>query len=96
MELERIMALGATVDERGYIQGEMTPSRAIGDVQFKGGDPDEKQGIIVPDPEITCVRNVPAGALVVLATDGLWDALTAGSWREVVNDTAKDTIAIFC
>jgi serine/threonine protein phosphatase PrpC len=35
LEWTRITALGATVDERGYIQGEMTPSRAVGDVQFK-------------------------------------------------------------
>ena len=78
-ELARITALGATVDSAGYIQGEMTPSRAIGDVQFKGGDPDEREGIILPTPELTLCNGVPAGSLLLIASDGLWDALTSGT-----------------
>ena len=57
----------------------MTPSRAIGDVQFKGGDPEEQVGIILAEPEITVLSPMPAGALLVLASDGLWDALTSGT-----------------
>eukprot|EP00959_Pyramimonas_sp_CCMP1952_P335123 7017344-Pyramimonas_sp.AAC.2 len=34
-ELARVLAAGGTVDEFGYICGEMAPARAIGDVQFK-------------------------------------------------------------
>jgi len=84
MELARITAAGAMVDANGYIQGEMTPSRAIGDVQFKGGDPDMSTSIILAEPEITCFRNVPRGAVVILASDGLWDALTTDEVRALV------------
>jgi len=77
MELIRVTSAGATVDESGYILGELAPSRAIGDVQFKGGDPDISQDIIIAVPEISCYRQVPSGSLVLLASDGLWDAITS-------------------
>lgn len=75
-ELKRIHDFGGTVTEDGYVFGEMQPSRAIGDVQFKGGDPEIPEGIIISDPEIRVYKDLPDAAVLILATDGLWDVMS--------------------
>mmetsp|Transcript_15692 Transcript_15692/g.26452 ORF Transcript_15692/g.26452 Transcript_15692/m.26452 type:complete len:387 (+) Transcript_15692:459-1619(+) len=91
LELKRVRAAGGTVDKNGYICGEMAPSRAIGDVQFKGGDPDEPQNVIIAVPEIVCYRDVPAQALVLLASDGLWDTIRSDEAAHIALQTIEKT-----
>lgn len=43
----------------------------------QGGDPAETVGVISTEPEMFRFACVPEGSVLLLASDGLWDALTS-------------------
>jgi len=80
-ERYRIEAAGGTVAamRRGQIttyrvNGNLSLSRAIGDLQYKtrGHLPPEKQ-IVCATPEIVCHPRHPEDEFVIVACDGIWD-----------------------
>jgi len=70
-ELARIKKAGGKI-VKGYIEGQLQPSRTIGDLKMKTKHP----GIVIPNPE-TVIVEVSKGEkfnpVMVLASDGLWD-----------------------
>mmetsp|Transcript_87962 Transcript_87962/g.204699 ORF Transcript_87962/g.204699 Transcript_87962/m.204699 type:complete len:399 (-) Transcript_87962:79-1275(-) len=79
-ERARIEAAGGKVSggRRARIDGNLAVSRGLGDFDFKsdrGKSVSEQKVSCVPD--IYEVRGVQAGALLLLACDGLWDVMTS-------------------
>lgn len=78
-EKARIEAAGGRVlgDQPPRIDGNLAVSRGLGDFKFKS---DRKRSAfaqkVTCDPDIYEISELEAGALVVLACDGLWDVMT--------------------
>ncbi|CAE7710575.1 unnamed protein product [Symbiodinium necroappetens] len=70
-EKHRLQKLGVTIDA-GYVDGKVQVSRAFGDIEGKTG---VKINGLICKPEITVVAIQESTEFVVLATDGIWDAL---------------------
>eukprot|EP00271_Cylindrocystis_brebissonii_P005888 TRINITY_DN18267_c0_g2_i1.p1 TRINITY_DN18267_c0_g2~~TRINITY_DN18267_c0_g2_i1.p1 ORF type:complete len:976 (+),score=132.88 TRINITY_DN18267_c0_g2_i1:231-3158(+) len=70
-EMQRVMAAGGHVSFcEGYrVMGILAMSRAIGDKQLKP--------FIIADPEVTWTPRSPFDEFLIIATDGLWDAVPA-------------------
>ena len=64
------MNLGVNIDG-GYVDGQVQVSRAFGDVTKSGS---RVSGLICR-PEVTIVQVKDTAEFVILATDGIWDAL---------------------
>lgn len=74
-EVARIRAAGGRVSN-GRVEG-LEPSRTLGDFDVKLAVPPDVISIV---PEVRCVTlgdgRVPAQAIVVVATDGVWDVIS--------------------
>ena len=69
-EKQRLVNLGVNIDG-GYVDGQVQVSRALGDVTKSGC----KISGLICRPEVTIVEVRDATEFVILATDGIWDAL---------------------
>ncbi|CAE7037320.1 unnamed protein product [Symbiodinium sp. CCMP2456] len=70
-EKYRLQQLGVSIDG-GYVDGKVQVSRAFGDIECKTG---AKISGLICKPEVTVVAVKESTEFVVLATDGIWDAL---------------------
>eukprot|EP00803_Ostreobium_quekettii_P007688 evm.model.scf_240EXC.3 EVM.evm.TU.scf_240EXC.3 scf_240EXC:49940-54459(+) len=70
-ETERIRAAGGAVLDYGgkRVMGLLAVSRALGDHYLRNAG-------VIADPEVTVIGRSPEDEFLVLATDGLWDALS--------------------
>lgn len=83
----RIHAMGARVDDEGYLEGLLQVSRAIGDV-----DPDTKQKILglSSEPDIFLEPiDQEVDEFVIIACDGLWESISAQGAVEHVRKSLK-------
>ncbi|EKE40497.1 protein phosphatase, putative [Entamoeba nuttalli P19] len=73
-EVDRIVSCGGVI-RNGRVNGNLSLTRAIGDLQFKKGN-DVNKYIISPIPEITTYELEGNEDFLVLACDGIWDVLS--------------------
>ena len=75
-ERERIHDAGGTVRRR-RVEGSLAVSRALGDFAFKQapGRPPELQ-LVSAEPEVAALARQAEDEFVLLASDGVWDALS--------------------
>ena len=64
------------------VNGLLVISRAFGDTQFKPERDDSNStrspdGLVISTPEVFCEVITPMTEFAVMATDGLWDVMTA-------------------
>lgn len=77
-ERSRIEAAGGWVSENGRVNGLLAMSRCLGDSELKSDSnrlASEQKVSCVPD--VSELRDVSPGTIVVLACDGLWDVMGA-------------------
>ncbi|XP_066018119.1 uncharacterized protein [Pocillopora verrucosa] len=75
-ERARVEAAGGTVTPDGYLNGDLSVSRAIGDFHLPGMK-DGGAGPLISRPEIVEVAIDDDCEFLVLASDGVFDAMTA-------------------
>jgi len=66
-ELERIKAAGGFVNA-GRVNGMICVTRSLGDHNMKN--------LLINEPAVATVESVPAGSILLIACDGIWDVLT--------------------
>ena len=78
-EVQRITAAGGTISEDGRINGKLNLSRAIGDHQFK-----TRRDLKLHEQMVTSFADIEStyvyrgqDEFMVLACDGIWDAMTS-------------------
>uniref|UniRef100_G1U570 protein-serine/threonine phosphatase n=1 Tax=Oryctolagus cuniculus TaxID=9986 RepID=G1U570_RABIT len=83
-ERERIHDAGGTIRLR-RVEGSLAVSRALGDFAFKQvpGRPPEQQ-LVSAEPEVTALARRAEDEFVLLASDGVWDALSGAALAELV------------
>ncbi|XP_062032869.1 probable protein phosphatase 1N [Lepus europaeus] len=83
-ERERIRDAGGTIRLR-RVEGSLAVSRALGDFAFKQvpGRPPEQQ-LVSAEPEVTALARRAEDEFVLLASDGVWDALSGAALAELV------------
>lgn len=93
-ELERITAAGGWVTGRtphgGRVNGVLAVSRAFGDVEYKALKESAwvrsfADDLVVARPDVLSTVLTPSDECIVVASDGLWDALT---YEEVAAECA--------
>uniref|UniRef100_A0A1D1YN08 protein-serine/threonine phosphatase n=1 Tax=Anthurium amnicola TaxID=1678845 RepID=A0A1D1YN08_9ARAE len=75
-EEERIKSLGGYVDKEGYLNGELSVSRALGDwhldgLKKVGGGP------LSAEPELKMVTLTKGDEFLIIGSDGLWDVFSS-------------------
>ncbi|XP_077596787.1 protein phosphatase, Mg2+/Mn2+ dependent, 1Nb (putative) [Stigmatopora nigra] len=75
LEKERIERAGGSVSLQ-RINGSLAVSRALGDFGYKAAEnrPPQQQ-MVSPEPEVSVLGRSPADEFLVLACDGVWDAI---------------------
>lgn len=76
-EVNRIKQCGGRVIEH-RVDRILAVTRAIGDGDFR-------ESGVIPKPHIVHVATPPAGSILVLATDGLWDVVSSEGVRQALN-----------
>lgn len=82
-EIQRVEAEGGFV-ARGRVVGQLGVSRALGDHSLKSVG-------VTWHPHI-CTREVPQDAVLVIASDGLWDVMSDGDARAVVDRNVAERL----
>lgn len=86
-ETKRVIEDGGIV-RHGRVGGQLAVSRSLGDHHLKS------VGVSCVPDVCTCVLDhLEAGSLLVLASDGLWDALEDDEAREVVQGVLEKAVA---
>lgn len=80
-EERRVVLAGGFVDDM-RVNGDLAVSRTLGDVSYKPSNAPRRLCPISNEPDVTCVVRQAKHRCVVLASDGLWDALSS---QEVVD-----------
>jgi len=84
-EKERILSTGGVI-EGGRIIGEgadLAVTRAFGDFCLKKW--------VIPDPYVSKMELLPSDSFVVIATDGLWDALSGKEVASIIMANLQET-----
>ncbi|XP_007532289.3 LOW QUALITY PROTEIN: probable protein phosphatase 1N [Erinaceus europaeus] len=83
-ERERIHDAGGTIRRR-RLEGSLAVSRALGDFAFKEapGRPPELQ-LVSAEPEVTALARGAEDEFLLLASDGVWDAMTGAALAGLV------------
>jgi serine/threonine protein phosphatase PrpC len=81
-ERNRVLQSGATIDPHGRINGVIAISRSFGDRMFK--NPIVKFQILSPAPAIAKFTIKPPDRFVLMASDGLWECMSAPEAVEFV------------
>ena len=66
------------------VNGVLAVSRAFGDIEFKSSNP--LHGLVIAVPDIQVERITPQTEFALLATDGLFDVMSAQSCVNFVRD----------
>lgn len=88
-ELERIHDAGGTVRRR-RVEGSLAVSRALGDFAYKQapGRPPELQ-LVSAEPEVAALARQDEDEFVLLASDGVWDALSGADLAGLVTSRLR-------
>lgn len=85
----RVRAAGGVLDDDGRVSGVLGMTRSIGDAWLKRGA--HGTGPVIADPSVTLIdlraRGSEPPAVVVLATDGLWERMHTEEAATVVRDS---------
>ncbi|XP_008540946.2 probable protein phosphatase 1N isoform X1 [Equus przewalskii] len=83
-ERERIHDAGGTIRRR-RLEGSLAVSRALGDFAYKEapGRPPELQ-LVSAEPEVTALARQAEDEFMLLASDGVWDAMSGAALAELV------------
>uniref|UniRef100_A0A0D9V1Y6 protein-serine/threonine phosphatase n=1 Tax=Leersia perrieri TaxID=77586 RepID=A0A0D9V1Y6_9ORYZ len=89
-EVKRIRAAGGWIVD-GRICGEISVSRAFGDIRFKTrkNEITFKGDLIISSPEVSLVELGPDVEFILLATDGLWDYIKSSEAVALVRDQLR-------
>jgi len=92
IEKARIMKAGGTVslDEPPRLDGNLAVSRGVGDFEYKDMGLPVGERKVSCVPEIYEVHGLPAGSIVILACDGLWDVMSNAEVAQEVRDKLKE------
>nr|XP_058901224.1 probable protein phosphatase 1N [Kogia breviceps] len=84
-ERERIHDAGGTISRR-RLEGSLAVSRALGDFAYKEapGRPPELQ-LVSAEPEVTALARRVEDEFMLLASDGVWDAMSGSALAELVS-----------
>ncbi|XP_048185946.1 probable protein phosphatase 1N [Perognathus longimembris pacificus] len=84
-ERERIYDAGGTIRRR-RVEGSLAVSRALGDFAYKAapGRPPELQ-LVSAEPEVAALARRSEDEFVLLASDGVWDAMSAAALAGLVS-----------
>jgi len=82
-EHHRVHIAGGYVDDF-RVNGDLAVSRTLGDLAYKKNIQHRKKCPISNEPDITFVRRKSNHRCVVLATDGIWDALSSADIIAVI------------
>lgn len=86
-ETKRVVEEGGIV-RHGRVGGQLSVSRSLGDHNLKS------MGVsCVPDVCTCALDRIDAGSLLVIASDGLWDALEDDDARQVVQGVLEKAVA---
>mmetsp|Transcript_932 Transcript_932/g.2191 ORF Transcript_932/g.2191 Transcript_932/m.2191 type:complete len:95 (-) Transcript_932:150-434(-) len=69
---------------RGRVAGQLAVSRALGDHHLKTSG-------VIANPHITTVNLTSAEQILVIASDGLWDAVTEDELLGFIGKTSEQT-----
>lgn len=95
-ERARIEAAGGTVSPDGRVNGKLSCSRSLGDFRFKANSalaPEEQ--VVTCEPEVAKFALVK-GDLVLLACDGVYEAMTNQQVADCVNAARKKKAHKLC
>ncbi|ELK12757.1 probable protein phosphatase 1N [Pteropus alecto] len=83
-ERERIHDAGGTISRR-RLEGSLAVSRALGDFAYKEapGRPPEQQ-LVSAEPEVTALERRAEDEFMLLASDGVWDAMSGAALAGLV------------
>lgn len=83
-ERERIHDAGGTISRR-RLEGSLAVSRALGDFAYKEapGRPPEQQ-LVSAEPEVTALARQAEDEFMLLASDGVWDAMSGSALAGLV------------
>ena len=88
-EAARIRAAGGFVSSFGgvaRVNGNLSLSRAIGDLQYKGNDSlGRHEQVVTAEPDVTKTELSDGDSFLLLACDGVWDVLTNQGAADVVS-----------
>jgi len=91
-EKARVQAAGGTVTKGRCprIDGKLAVSRSLGDFDFKADKGKQAaQQKVSCEPDIYEVTGLKAGALLVLACDGIWNVMSSETVADMVHETLK-------
>lgn len=92
-ELERVRAAGGRIDNDGRVGGVLGITRSIGDAWLKLRP--GSSGAVSAEPTVALLElAAPGGAMIVLATDGLWDGLSTKDAATLVYDSVKSPASL--
>ena len=88
-EKERIERAGGSVTLQ-RINGSLAVSRALGDFSYKTAEwCTAREQMVSPEPEVTVVERSPMDEFLVLACDGVWDAISNDELCEFVSSRLR-------
>lgn len=73
----RIELAGGTVTSDGYVNGQVTVARAIGDWHMPGLKGLNDTGPVIAEPEIQTLELSEGDEFLLMGCDGLWDVFTS-------------------
>ncbi|GBG32703.1 Protein phosphatase, putative [Hondaea fermentalgiana] len=72
----RVQLAGGFISDM-RVNGDLAVSRTIGDVSYKPVTAPRRHCAISNEPDVTCIRREPKHRCIILASDGIWDALSS-------------------
>ncbi|XP_048091721.1 protein phosphatase, Mg2+/Mn2+ dependent, 1Nb (putative) isoform X1 [Alosa alosa] len=88
-EKERIERAGGSVALQ-RVNGSLAVSRALGDFGYKTAEwRSAREQMVSPEPEVTVVERSPMDEFLILACDGVWDAISNDDLCEFVSSRLR-------
>lgn len=82
-EIRVQMAGGFVADMR--VNGDLAVSRTLGDTSYKPVSAPRRLCAISNEPDVTCIRRQPRHRCIILASDGIWDALSSADVADIMH-----------
>jgi len=81
-EVRRIETAGGYIDDY-RVNGDLAVSRTLGDVFYKPNNAPRRQCVISNEPDVTLIPRQSRHRCILLASDGLWDAMSTTEVAQV-------------
>jgi serine/threonine protein phosphatase PrpC len=92
LEVTRIHQAGGYIDD-ARVNGDLAVSRTLGDVTYKPFNAPRRLCPISNQPDVTRVVRLPRHRCVLLASDGLWDAMSSAEVAAVLKSAHAFDVA---